>query len=129
MRKKEIVGEGKFTIGVGKERSKKRKISCRCCVQTLLLLSADFNIAKRNFMSQELEERFLRFAKHVRDFCQKLKQNTTNIECVKQLIKASASVGANYIEASDDLGKADEKMKIKTSRREVKEAKYFLSLV
>ena len=80
-------------------------------------------------MSQELEDRFSKYAKNVRDFCQKLKHNTTNIEYVKQPTKASASVGANYIEASDDLGKADEKMKIKTSRREVKEAKYFLSLV
>jgi four helix bundle protein len=80
-------------------------------------------------MSKELEDRLSTYAKRVRDFSQKLKQNVTNIEYIKQLIKASSSVGANYIEASDDLGRADEKMKIKISRREVKEAKYFLSLV
>jgi len=80
-------------------------------------------------MSKELEDRFLAYAQKVRDFCQKLKQNVTNIEYTRQLIKVSASVGANYTEASDDLGPADEKMKLKTSRREVKEAKYFLSLV
>jgi four helix bundle protein len=80
-------------------------------------------------MSKELEDRFLMYGKRVRDFSQKLKQNATNIEYLKQLIKSSGSVGANYIEASDDLGSADEKMKIKIARREVKEAKYFLSLV
>jgi four helix bundle protein len=45
------------------------------------------------------------------------------------LIRASSSVDANYTEASDDLGKADEKMKIKISRREAKESVFFLKLV
>jgi four helix bundle protein len=52
-----------------------------------------------------------------------------NIEYIRQLIRASSSVGANYIEASDDLGYADEKMKIKISRREAKESVHFLKLV
>ena len=34
------------------------------------------------------------------------------------MIRASGSVSANYTEASDDLGRADEKMKLKISRRE-----------
>jgi four helix bundle protein len=38
-------------------------------------------------------------------------------------------VGANYIEASDDLGKLDEKMKIKVSRRESKESIHWLDLI
>lgn len=79
-------------------------------------------------MSQELEDRFLNFAKAVRDFCRKLKRDTINIEYIRQVIRASGSVGANYIEASDDLGKLDEKMKIKISRREAKESIYWLQL-
>ena len=39
------------------------------------------------------------------------------------------SVGANYIDASDDLGKTDEKMKIKISRRESKESIHWLDLI
>ena len=88
-------------------------------------LLAQFAIA----ISKELEDRFLEFARRVRDFCRRLKWDIINTEYIKQLIKASASVGANYIEASDDLGKADERMKIKTARREAKESKHFLSLV
>jgi len=56
-----------------------------------------------------LEDRFHNFGKRVRDFCRKLKWDIINIEYIRQLIRASSSVGANYIEASDDLGKADEK--------------------
>ncbi len=80
-------------------------------------------------MSQELEDRFENFAKSVRDFCRKLKWDIINLEYIRQLIRASGSVGANYIEASDDLGKADEKMKIKIARREAKESAYWLRLI
>ena len=80
-------------------------------------------------MSLELEKRFGSFAVNVRDFCTRLKWDIINTEYIRQLIRSSGSVGANYIEASDDIGKADEKMKIKISRREAKEAVYFLGLV
>ncbi|MFT3824100.1 MAG: four helix bundle protein [Chitinophagaceae bacterium] len=80
-------------------------------------------------MSKQLEERFLGFALRVRNFCQQLKWNVINQEYIKQLVRCSGSVGANYIEASDDLGKQDERMKIKISRREAKESLYWLSLV
>ena len=79
-------------------------------------------------MSQELEDRFLKFAKSVRDFSLKLKQDVINREYIRQLIRASGSVGANYIEASDDLGRQDERMKIKIARREAKESVYWLIL-
>ncbi len=80
-------------------------------------------------MSQELEDRFHNFGKKVRDFTRKVKWDIINVEYVRQLIRASASVGANYIEASDDLGKADERMKIKIARREVKESVHCLALI
>lgn len=79
-------------------------------------------------MSLELENRFLKYTFNVRNFCVHLKHRLINIEYIKQLIRASSSIGANYIEASDDLGKADEKMKIKISRRESKESVYLLNL-
>ena len=80
-------------------------------------------------MSKELEDRFLAYAKRVRNFCHDIKKTIINYEYIKQLIRSSGSVGANYIEASDDIGPADEKMKIKIARREAKESKYFLSLI
>jgi four helix bundle protein len=80
-------------------------------------------------MSRELEDRFFKFAKRVRDFCRLAKWDIINVEYIKQLIRASGSVAANYIEASEAIGKADEKMKIKTSRRESKESKVWLGLI
>jgi len=80
-------------------------------------------------MSQELEERFLKFAKDVRDFCRLVKWDIINAQYVKQVIRSSGSIGANYIEASDHLGKLDEKMRLKISRREAKETVYWLQLV
>ena len=69
-------------------------------------------------MSQELEDRFQNFAKEVRDYCLKLKWDIINQEYIRQVIRESGSASANDTEASDDLGRADEKMKIKISRRE-----------
>ena len=84
---------------------------------------------KIEHMSQELETRFHNFGKKVRDFCLKLKWDIINSEYIRQLIRSSGSVGANYIEASDDLGKLDEKMKIKIARRESKESIHWLDLI
>ena len=79
-------------------------------------------------MSQELEDRFQNFARAVRNYCLKLKWDIINQEYIKQMIQASGSVNANYTEASDDLGRADEKMKLKISRREAKETIKWLDL-
>lgn len=80
-------------------------------------------------MSKELEDRFQNYAKAVRDYCTRLKWDVINKEYIRQLIRSSGSISANYIEASDDLGPADEKMKIKLSRREAKETIVWLDLV
>jgi four helix bundle protein len=45
------------------------------------------------------------------------------------VIRSSGSVGGNYIEASDNLGKLNEKMRIKISRREAKECIHWLDLI
>ena len=76
----------------------------------------------------DLEERTLKFAKRIRNFVKKLKQTIENVEDGKQLIKASGSVGANYIEANEALSKKDFVMRIKICRKEAKESGYWLKL-
>jgi hypothetical protein len=49
----------------------------------------------------DLEERTFQYAKRIRIYTKKLPKNTANIEDGKQLIRASESVGANYIEAKE----------------------------
>ena len=48
----------------------------------------------------DLEERTLLFAKTIRIFVKKMSKTIFNIEDIKQVVKASGSVGANYIEAN-----------------------------
>ncbi len=50
-------------------------------------------------------------------------------EDVAQLIKSSGSVGANYIEANEALGKKDFLMRMRISRKEAKESAYWLRLI
>jgi four helix bundle protein len=71
----------------------------------------------------------LKFAKEVRIFVKKLSRTISNIEDGKQLVKASGSVGSNYIEANESLSKKDFIMRIKICRKESKESRYWLKLV
>ena len=76
----------------------------------------------------DLEDRTFEFAKKVRNYCKALPKNQTNYEYSKQLIRSSGSVGANYIEANESLGKKDFLMRIRISRKESKESIYWLKL-
>lgn len=77
----------------------------------------------------DLENRTLDFAKGCRDFIKSTPKNTSNFEYSRQLIRSSASVGANYIEANESLSKKDFVMRIKISRKEAKESGYWLKLI
>jgi four helix bundle protein len=76
----------------------------------------------------DLEERTQVFAKRVRAFVKRLPRIDANIIDGRQLIRASGSVGANYIEANEALSKKDFLMRIKISRKEAKECRWFLGL-
>lgn len=77
----------------------------------------------------DLEERTLKFAKDVIALISDLPKTISNIEIGKQLVRAAGSVGANYIEANESLGKKDFLMKIRIARRESKESRYWLELI
>ena len=74
----------------------------------------------------DLEERTFRFAQRVRLLIKQIPRTMGNIEDGKQVLRASGSVGANYIEANDALGSKDFLMRIKISRKEAKESHYWL---
>ena len=71
----------------------------------------------------DLEERTHLFAKHVRAFVKRLPRLDANVIDGRQLIRASGSVGANYIEANESLSRKDFVMRIKISRKESKECR------
>jgi four helix bundle protein len=80
-------------------------------------------------MSTELENRFHNFSISVRNFCLRCKRDVINLEYMKQVVRSSGSVAANYIEAVENLGIADERMKLKISRKEAKESTHWLDLM
>lgn len=70
----------------------------------------------------DLEERTYLFAKRTRFFVKEIEKSIWNKEDIKQLVRASGSVAANYIEANEKLGDKDFLMKIRISKKECKES-------
>jgi four helix bundle protein len=77
----------------------------------------------------DLEERTYLFAKRVRAFVKTLPRSIGNFEDSKQVVRASGSVGANYIEANEALSEKDRIVRVKIARKEAKESRYWLRLV
>lgn len=82
----------------------------------------------QNSKPYNLGERTLKFAQRVVAYVNKLPKTVTGIEIGKQLMRAAGSVGANYIEAEESLSRKDFSMRIKISRKEAKESRYWLLL-
>ncbi|MBN1688124.1 MAG: four helix bundle protein [Candidatus Omnitrophica bacterium] len=77
----------------------------------------------------DLEERTYKFAVRVRNLLSKANKPWIVQDDMRQLLRASGSVGANYIEANESLGKKDFTMRIKICRKEAKESRYWLRLI
>lgn len=58
-----------------------------------------------------------------------LPRTLSNTEDVRQLVRASGSVAANWIEADEALSKKDFVMRVKICRKEAKESRLFLRLM
>jgi len=78
---------------------------------------------------RDLENRTFEFAQSVRAFVKQLPRTLSNTEDVRQLVRASGSVAANWIEADEALSKKDFFMRVKICRKEAKESRLFLRLL
>ena len=76
-----------------------------------------------------MTSRTLKFAKEVIELVNILPKTMANTEIMKQIIRSSGSVGANYIEANEGLSKKDFAMRVKICRKEAKESRYWLMLI
>jgi len=76
-----------------------------------------------------LEKRTTEFAKAVIRMCKKLPRNSINNRLIGQVVGSAGSVGANYREANDALGKKDFIQRMKIARREAKESIHWLELI
>lgn len=81
-----------------------------------------------NSKRYDLEERCLIFTRRVNEYIRKLPKDIPSIENGKQLARSAGSVGANYIEANEALSKKDFVMRIKISKKESKESRFWITL-
>ncbi len=78
---------------------------------------------------RDLEDRTFLFAESVRAFVKRLPRSISNTEDVRQLVRASGSVAANWIEADEALSKKDFLMRVKVCCKEAKESRLFQRLI
>lgn len=76
----------------------------------------------------DLEARTLVFAQDTIRYINKLPPTIPNLEIARHLARCGPSVGANYREANDALGKRDFLMHIRICRKESKESAFFFQL-
>jgi len=81
---------------------------------------------KSNF---DLEDRTTRFAIKVVKLCRSVPKDSINNRITGQLTGSSGSIGANYREANDCLGKKDFLLRMKISRKEAKETIHWLLIL
>lgn len=77
----------------------------------------------------DLEDRTLKFALDIRVFAKEINKKEIFKSDIQQLVRASGSIGANYIEANEALGKKDFIMRLRISRKEAKEVHYWLQII
>jgi four helix bundle protein len=77
----------------------------------------------------DLEERTFQFARRVRAFVKQLPRTVCNQEDVRQLVRSSGSVGANYIEGNEAVSKKDLVLRVRIARKEAKESRHWLRLL
>jgi four helix bundle protein len=77
----------------------------------------------------DLEERTARFGEAVISFAKRVPLNEVTRPLIGQLVRAAASVGANYVEADDSDSKKDFRFKVGLCRREAKESKHWLRMI
>ena len=77
----------------------------------------------------DLDERAFEFAEKVLSFVRLLPRAPATTELIRQVVRSSGSVGANYIEASESLGRKDFLMRARICRKEAKETVYWLRLL
>jgi four helix bundle protein len=77
----------------------------------------------------DLEERTARFAEAVIRFCREVPKNVITEPLIRQAVKSSTSVGANYCEADDSVSRKEFRQKIGTCKKEARETKHWCRMI
>lgn len=77
----------------------------------------------------DLEERTALFGENVIVFVRSIKQDEVNKPLIRQIVRSSTSIGANYMEADGGVSRKDFRNKIGTCKKESKETKHWLRMI
>jgi four helix bundle protein len=77
----------------------------------------------------DLEERTALFGEQCIEFARSIKLDDVTGPLVRQLVRSSTSIGANYCEADEAGTKKEFRYRISVSKRESKETKYWLRML
>ncbi len=78
------------------------------------------------FPKHDLEQRTQKFSRDVRIFVKAIPKTFENSEDLKQLLRSSGSVAANYIEANEACSRKDFFYRLKICRKESKESVFWI---
>jgi four helix bundle protein len=77
----------------------------------------------------DLEERTAVFGENVILFARGIKLDEINKPLIRQIVRSSTSIGANYMEADGGVSKKDFRNKIGICKKEAKETKHWLRMI
>ena len=80
-------------------------------------------------ISEQIEDRMLKFATKVIKLVKSLSYSTENEVIKRQLVKSSSSIGANFIEANNASSRVDFRNKIFICKKEASETRYWLKIL
>src|SRR4051812_18990911 len=78
---------------------------------------------------RDLVKRTFEFAEAVRLLVNRIPRTASNFEDIKQVVRSSGSVAANYLESQEGLSRRDFFYRIKVCRKEARESALWLRLV
>lgn len=78
---------------------------------------------------RDLEQRTTDFARRIIRLCKALPNDVVNRRLIDQIVRSAGSVGANYREANECLGKKDFVHRLRIARKECKETEHWLMLI
>ncbi|MGB1247528.1 MAG: four helix bundle protein [Chitinophagales bacterium] len=77
----------------------------------------------------DLELRTELYAKSIRVYLKTITKSIVNMDDIKQVVRSSGSVAANYMEANDSLSDKDFVYRIKICRKEAKETRLWFRII
>jgi len=78
---------------------------------------------------RDLENRTTEFGRRIIRLSKALPKNGINFSLISQIVRSSGSVGANYREANEAVGRKDFLHRLRIARKEAKETDHWLSLI